>query len=418
MVRSILFLIIVIPLLLRPAAAKQQPQPDDYFNFLQQTYFENTRDSLNTFLTRELSIFQQRFPNYRQLDQILWMLAELERRQGRPISALFDYLKIEYISPRSKLKGQVDERIKGILNENQTLSQLQQEAIMQLIERDLNFGDRPEACFQYLTFLLSINESGFSNRILAEIDLYQRMFPGVHDKDDILCFWQGRLHERLHQPFSAAGYYTKLISLYPESDMFMQATFRKAMLNYKEIGRIQEAVEAFIIVINSAENPKLAGSAQFYLAEIYREPLNKLEEALNNYRLFVEAFPNHRYYGRALRHIAGIARQLNRHEEAITAYMQFFEHAPHDTFAAEAIRTIADIYIEQFNNYERAAEVLKVFVAHNKSHPRAPQFIYDAARYYMENLDNRSRSRALCDTIIAYYPESKWAERAKSLKKK
>ncbi len=532
MKKKFLFIIIIISI----TNAIGQVDESTYFNYLQQTYFENSKGKLNRFLIEEFYQYQLTFPNSDQDDQVLWMLGDIFEKENKQYSALIKYIKIYFLHPKSKLIEQVRLRIKALLSSmtdleftqkkdqiskqiiknyplqnyqdayfewlsfiySLNISQLnsvllkeinlynqifkdsfknndalcfwqgclyekenkQYSALIKYIKiyflhpksklieqvrlrikallssmKDLEFTQKKdqiskqiiinyplqnyqEAYFEWLSFIYSLNISRLNSVLLKEINLYNQIFKNSFKNNDALCFWQGCLYEKENNINMAAANYTKLLALYPESIFRSLALYKTAYFNYSKFGEYNKAIDGFLEVINSYSTSDSAGNAQFYLAELYETGLKNNDEALNNYRLLLEAFPDNPLCLKALKRIAKISYGKKQYEDAAAAYMQLFEKYPDDDFAPEALDKIETIYSVKFKDFERSASILKLYASHFKTHENAAEHLYRAAEIYAFKLDNISEAVSVCQQIIKGFKGSDYADKAEKLIKK
>lgn len=412
MKKKFLFIIIIISI----TNAIGQVDESTYFNYLQQTYFENSKGKLNRFLIEEFYQYQLTFPNSDQDDQVLWMLGDIFEKENKQYSALIKYIKIIFLHPKSKLIEQTRLRIKALLSSITDLefTQRKDQISKQIIE-NYPLQNYQDAFFEWLSFIYSLNISRLNSVLLKEINLYNQIFKDSFKNNDVLCFWQGCLYEKENNINMAAANYTKLVTLYPESIFRSLALYKTAYFNYSKFGEFNKAIDGFLEVINSYSTSDSAGNAQFYLAELYETGLKNNDEALNNYRLLLEAFPDNPLCLKALKRIAKISYSKKQYEDAAVAYMQLFEKYPDDDFAPEALDKIETIYSVKFKDFERSASILKLYASHFKTHENAAEHLYRAAEIYAFKLDNISEAVSVCQKIIKGFKGSDYADKAEKL---
>lgn len=416
MKKKFIFIIIII---ITITNAIGQVDESTYFNYLQQTYFENTKGKLNRFLIEEFYQYQLTFPNSDQDDQVLWMLGDIFEKENKQYSALIKYIKIYFLHPKSKLIEQVRLRIKALLSSMKDLEFTQKkDQISKQIIKNYPLQNYQDAYFEWLSFIYSLNISRLNSVLLKEINLYNQIFKDSFKTNDVLCFWQGCLYEKENNINMAAANYTKLLTLYPESIFRSLALYKTAYFNYSKFCEYNKAIDGFLEVINSYSTSDSAGNAQFYLAELYETGLKNNDEALNNYRLLLEAFPDNPLCLKALKRIAKISYSKKQYEDAAAAYMQLFEKYPDDDFAPEALDKIEIIYSGKFNDFERSASILKLYASHFKTHENAAEHLYRAAEIYAFKLDNISEAVSVCQQIIKGFKGSDYADKAEKLIKK
>ena len=142
--------------------------------------------------------------------------------------------------------------------------------------------------------------------------------------------------------------------------MIPQSLFQTGFLQYEETGDYQMAKDTFVSLIAAHPETPVAGEAQFYLAELYEEKLDNPDEAVANYRVLVETYPDNKFAVEALKRVAEIMDDKERYEESIASYHQIFELYPKNTFAPEALLEIAILVIAETTLLSHGGNVLDI----------------------------------------------------------
>ncbi len=388
-----------------------------YFNYVQQTYLEHGSDaSWKDFLHDELVHFQERFPNDVNEDHILWMLANLNFTFDDYDAALLYYTKLIYLHPNSQFVKSVQTIMDSILNSRNSMKVIPYEEKLKFCaEKKQAFASHQEACFGWLNFIFSFEYKPFYTLLTDEITLYERIYQQSIDNGDVLCYWRAFICENRQQWPAAVGWYDKVIVLFPQSSLRDEALYHYARIYYRRLGQIDPARDAFLEVINSYPRSELAGYAQFYLAELYQDHLQNNEEALHNYRLFTEAFPDHPFNLKALERIAAITMHEEKYEEAASALMQLFKQYPDSSSAPAALEKIAEIFLVHLQNHKRAARTYVLFATTYSDHPKAAQYLYKAAELYLKRLKDRKTAEDIFQQIRSNFKDSPYVQKAKLL---
>jgi TolA-binding protein len=175
----------------------------------------------------------------------------------------------------------------------------------------------------------------------------------------------------------------------------------------------QAAKDSFISLITEYPEIPIAGDAQFFLAELYEEKFDNKDEAVSNYRVLVETYPENRFAVESLKRVAEIMKDRDNYEETIASYYQIVELYPKNKFAPDALLEIEYLYRRQLNNYEKSIETLKLFASQYPDREDAPEHLYDAAEIYADELNNKQAAIDTFHELINKFPDSKYAERAK-----
>ncbi len=230
---------------------------------------------------------------------------------------------------------------------------------------------------------------------------------------DQLYYWIGDIYTKLSEEHQAIFSYNRIRFITPESILIPQALFQTGYLQYEETGDYQKAKDTFVSLIAAHPEAPVAGEAQFYLAELYEKKLDNPDEAVANYRVLVETYPDSKYAVESLKRVAEIMEDKERHEEAIASYHQIFELYPKNEYAPEALLEIETIYRKNIENYEKAIEILKLYSSQYPEREDASERLYDAAEMYSDELNNKQAAIDTYTEVIKNFPNSKYAEKAK-----
>jgi len=360
MKKLLLILLIIFPVSFLSA----QVEVAYRFNFLQQTYFENSEGKYNNFLKKNLQQFLLIYPEAKQYDQALWIYGDiLETCQEYP-AALLQYLKIIFLFPSSKIESQAHKKIEHIFTLPLDIGILQhKERIISKMNKNHHYENIHQRHFEYLSFLFSLDIKNLYPLIINEIDIHRQVYKNRHFREDLLCYWQGQLYDKLGDSSGAAAYYRIMLRLFPESPVQNRAMLRLALLNYKVLNNVEEARLQLIDLINNYSTSQIAEEAQFHLADLYDIKLENKQEALNNYKLLIESFPGSSYYCPALGKIAGIYKVTDQYEKAAQAYKNIFEKCTADSSAQAALDSLIKIYSTILNDEEQFAAAYLLFAS-------------------------------------------------------
>ncbi|MBD3224187.1 MAG: tetratricopeptide repeat protein, partial [Caldithrix sp.] len=387
---------------------------NNYFNFLQQTYFEKEGRAYNTMLMDEFVDFIRTYPDADQLEQVFWMMAEIRSQEGHYGHALAGYLKILFYKPQSEFRTQVQEKILELCRIHPGIT-LAEEKIKNTMQQNLSFKNRRQGLFQFLSTVFAYNDSLLHEPLLHEIDLYLDMYRDQPNRAEILYYWQGQILESMQRWPEAYLHYSKLLTLYPNSELYIAAQLRRSILQYRHFGKLEQSVDNLLMIINSAEEDRLAGTAQFHLARIYADSLKSLSEAVNNYKLFVDAFPQHPLHARAVWETAALSQQNGKNEQAVAYYLKYLEQYPQNPRIVAALDNAVTLLSKTLNAHQRAIEVSLRFVSNHNENEAAPRILYRAAKMAKNQANDRKKCQEICRLLIENYGQSAYADQAKSL---
>ncbi len=411
---------IVLILLLSFGLFAQNERLNDRFSFLQQVYFENSNGRYDSFLESELRAFLQKYPRFEQADQLMWMLAEVQRDAGQPFAALLQYLKITTLFPKSRIAPEAQKKVKHLLTQTKNASLLEErDTILTYMQGKKYFASPEEAVVDLYNFLFSLNVPKLNAPLLNDLNAYLGSCAlQTNESGDILLFLKGNLNETLGHFATAEADFRELMALYKKSLLRPEALFRSAFLDYKYLNKLEDAKNAFVQIINSYPDNEIAPQAQFYLAELYADRLDSLNAGIDNYRLFVDAFPDHPLFRKAFKRLTLLLFKSKRYEEAVTLIgLHLNKHAQDSTFYA-LVDSMAHIFVKRFKKYEYAARCYVLLSTANPKSTQSPYYLYKAARIYKIYLKDIGRAKDICQRLRKNYADSPYAVKCQLLIKK
>ena len=390
----------------------QVPEPGT-FQYLQNQYSKRNSD-VTEYLIKECNLYLQMNWNSANMDQVLFILANLYEEEKMNTQAFLAYLKIKFIVPNSNRRNDALSNLNQIIhNKAERVFEEKIKVIDALLSQSFAFQDRNEGMYEYLKFLHEINIEEINELLVDQINFYLLLYPDKVKNPDQLYFWAGDIHKKLSDEYEAILAFEKIPFIAPQSILIPQALFQVGLLQYKEISEYVRASETFAKLISDYADIAIAGEAQFYLAELYENKLDKPEEAVRNYRLLVESYPKNIFAVESLKRVAEMMAKQNRYEEAIAGYYQIVELYPKNEFAPKSLMEIESIYRRQLENYEKAIEVLKTYAAQYPDQEDAAENLYNAAELYVDELKDKKAAIDTYHEVINKFPASKYAERAK-----
>ncbi len=398
MKKTILTVIILMSFLW---AQNSKPQA---FGFVQQLYFENTEHQFDPYLLEALPALLEAGSAGEQTEEVLWMLASVQERNGLHYPALLNFYKILFLFPQSKFKNDAVAQIRTEIKTN-TLS----DSLFQFGDKIKEFTTVQEGVFGFISFIYQVNCDSLSTALISEIDLFLKQFPGSR-YEDILIFWKGRLYLKQNRPYSAIALFRKVLFLYPQSTLVPEIDLVLADTYWRRARMFNEAKEVYYDLINSFSEDKYGGNAQFYLARLMANRLNNPQEADRNYRLFCQNYPEHPFVALAWKDMGDAALKENRQVEARNYYAQSYEKADDDSLIQYVLKKMEEISY-RINDFKKAAVVLLLEAKRENSAEK----MLRAADLYKNNVKDNDETKRILNRIIKDFPGSSFAEKAKNI---
>ena len=409
--KSILFTLIIAFSLFA-----QSDHPNERFTFLQQIYFENSTGQYNAYLESELQAFLQKYPNSDQTDQVILMLGDVQFNRNKPYSAFIQYLKIPTLFPKSSLSDEARKKLNQFFKMNKNAAFLDiKDTILTYLNQKHYFETRQEAAVDLYNFLFSLELPELRLPLLRDLECFAQSCQENSAHGDIVLFLKGKLNVSLKHFSSAEADFRELLSLYKHSLLAADALFQVGWIDYKYLKKTEDAKNAFVRIINAFPNNENTPKAQFYLAELYVNRLDSLNAGIDNYRLFVDAFPDHPLFKQAFKRLTLLLFKTKRYEEAVTLIgMHLNKHAQDSTFYA-VVDSMARVLKTNFRKYNYAARCYVLLASANPQSAQSPFYLYNAARIYKMNLKDIGRAKDICQRLQKSYPDSPYAVKCQLL---
>jgi TolA-binding protein len=390
----------------------QLPEPGS-FEYLKQAFDKRNSDVME-YLIAECNQYLLSFWDSPNADEVVFMLGRMYEDESMYAHAFLSYLKIKFIHPNSDRRNDSVSNLNQIVhNKAEGLFSEKRKNIDELISQTLSFSDRNSAYYDYIKFIFELNIDDLNEILMQDINYYILIYTDKAKNVDQLYFWIGGLYKKSSDWHQSILAYEKIKYLTPESILIPQALFQIALLQYQETGQYNEAKETLVSLISAHPDLSVSGDAQFYLAELYQERLDNPDEAVANYRLLVESYPQNRFSVESLKRVAEIMQDKENYVEAIASYYQIFELYPKDTYTPEAILEIESLYRRRLENYEKAIETLKLYADQFPQREDAAERLYDAGEMYRDELNNKQAAIDTYTEVINKFPNSDYADNAK-----
>jgi TolA-binding protein len=406
------FIIIVLIILSANTLLSQLPESGS-FQYLKDAFSKRNSDVMD-YLINECNQYLLSFWDSPNADEVLFMLGRMYEDESMYEQAFLSYLKIKFIHPNSNRRNDSVSNLNQIIhNKAEGMFSEKRKDIDELVSQTLSFTDRNLAFFDYIKYIYELNVEDLNEYLLQDIKTYIIIYTEKAKNVDQLYFWIGSLYKKSSEWDPSILAFEKIKYLSPESLLIPQALFQVALLQYQETGQYNEAKDTFVSLISANPDLSVSGDAQFYLAELYENKLENPDEAVANYRVLVESYPDNRFAVESLKRVANIMQDKDNYVEAIASYYQIYELYPKNSYTPEAILEIENLYLEKLENYEKAIETLKLYAEQFPQREDAAERLYDAGELYNDELNNKQAAIDTYTDVTNKFPNSDYAEKAK-----
>lgn len=401
--------------LLFPFFLHAQSQADLDYQFLDSTFSPTTELSQLKFAIEAFELYQLKYPDSPQEDEVLVRLSDLYKQVGNQPKAMYALLKCAIVHKNSSYYPQALQELDTLMTyslnlniKNRHLKVLQNVAGLAPNESGYRVRTR-----RFFAFIFQLDLAELDRFLLEDLTRFWIKTNGNSKKDDEILFWLGAVFKRQDDVQHAVLYFERLLRHFTSSEYYAVSLFELAMVYGMQNKTAQLAVDRLIELINQFPESPFTAEAQFQLGVIYEKRFSDKIEALTNYKLYVQAFPNHNRKSDALFRMAAIQVELDAHPEAINSLKMIVESARDEEKIRLAYKKIIALYKTKLKDWEQAAKTMVLYAnLIQDSNVRAEELL-NAGKIYKEKLKDRQQAHALFKIIIDTYPESSFAQQAK-----
>ncbi len=398
------------------AGAQSNGVENTYFTHLQQIYFENSANQYNEYLLPALKNYFVRFPQSTQEDQITFMLAKTLQKERRNFSSFYYFARLLFVYQASTLRRQAAQNADSLLLQSHNMAFHEQRDSLHTVFISVKPGsEEQENLFAFFSFIYMLNIDSLQSDLLEDIDRYRIVYGITAPYSDLLLMWKAQIYLHKHDYFAARASLLELIALYPKSAIMPKTLLASAKLSEKPLRKYDEAREYLLKIMNDFPASEESAEAQFLLGRLYENDFKNRRLAIENYRLFIQNFPENRLRCQAFRRLAHLLEQEKIYSEALQTYMQYYQVCADSSGAADALQQILRIAKEKLHDRQRYAETLLLLAAKTENDSLSADYLYQAAETFAGLNGQSERARRTCHLIIKQFSGTKSAMRAKKL---
>ncbi len=407
----LILLLVTVPTLL-PAQNLQQK----IFNFWEHILNDSpANDTVWAETSAGMEEYMLLFPDSKKEDELLLDLAEIYGRLNRPVKQWNSLLKLLLLHGNSAHAPLARSLLDSINNYNtsKVLDIRHVAALNQALEKPPE-TDYRHAFINYLNLLVNLDIPSVNRLAVNECRLYLRLFIDDSEDTALILFWKGLFEERSGQTNRAKLSFKLLQKLFPEADVVANSYYQMALLSRDDPATARNYL---VELINQFPEHPLSARAQYLFAEIYYNN-GALDEALNNFRLILDAFPNSPLCPEALIKISAIYEEKENYEKARHALKQAMLYNVSDKTLKKILKQRIALEKSKSGDPATLVETRLEYVSRFYNDPEAPGQLLAAARESLENLGDREKALQLLKRLIDNYPAGKEARQAMEMEKK
>jgi TolA-binding protein len=407
----VILILIIIPLKYLSA----QTSADAYYDVLDDQYRKNGSKNNNAFFIDEFKEFMLLYPNSKQEDEALFNIARLYKAGKNVPEQLFTLIKLRILHPKSPLNKKAYRLIDSLIvyNNELLLTDANEKAI-----KDIN-NMNPAVSHQaaYLEFLSFLHFAGikiFERLLIDETRNYKILYGKNSSNLDVINYWQACAFNRLGDYNAALLYFQKVTDIF-HSSKFVASSLLQMSEIYTKTNRQNKAVDCLIELINQYPDAQETGDAQYQLAQLYHYYFKDMNEALTNYKMLAQVFPENQNFNLALMNAAKISESMGDYQDALGSYMMIVENNKITEQTQEALKNILNIHLNILKEYSLAAQDYILLTQMFPGSKDAAQNLLKAARLYKENVKDPRKTNEILQIILKNYKDSAAAKEAEKI---
>lgn len=223
---------------------------------------------------------------------------------------------------------------------------------------------------------------------------------------------------KIARSHAAVGDHITALGIYQEIYNQTNSDYTKAQMDYlmgQSYLALGQAEQAYAVYSDAVNNYPTAYESYLALLDLVNAnvPVDELNRGIvdyyaGQYGVALAAFDRYFQAGAidlptALYYNGLTLRALGGHEDAILEWNEIIDNHPDDRLWDTAWEQVAYTQWYFMDNYDQAIQTLLDFVATAPNHPRAPEFLYDAATI-AERSDRLEQAADLWERVAVEYP--------------
>jgi TolA-binding protein len=404
-------ILIFAAILLAAVTATAQYDAAKLFAFIEDTYNRHDK-KLYDFLIAELNQYAEIFPNEKNAAEVHFLLAMVYEAKGNEHEALASFMKTIYLYPYSARHAECAYSARRIIS-NEKAYASKQDKLLAIVDGQFDSTTYVERYYDYLGFLMELDESNLYNRTLHEARRFISRFPD-DERLEIVLREIADLYAKKGDHREAAASYLKFDFTYPGSPLLPYTRYSRGVVLYEKLGENEKAIELFTQVATQYPESEYAGAALFMLGEAKQKKTKDYKGAVADYRKLIDTYPNDARVVDALFAIAEInADKLAGYADAIAAYDEIVAKFVSDVRGVKALEKAGDLYQDKLKDYVKAAEYYAKISEVYPNHEKAPEMLLKAGSLCEDRLKNAQKAIEYYEIILQKYPNHKLAGEAK-----
>lgn len=389
-----------------PAGSREQALKT--WEFLKENGKDTREEMMETTLL-QLNEFLRLNPDWDFSEDARLLKADLHARRGEYKFAVTELLALLYEFPNSKLVFPAKRTLTELIDKKM---EKKLKPVLQDASKGSEAKEKSERLAQLLKTLTTQAGEALYEPLVAEYDGFFSRFPSYAGTDELTLLFAD-LQVKKEKYLAALTYYRKLLALYPESRFRPRAQRSIGDLYVNDLKDINEAENAYQRVINKYPQSEEAGYAYEQTAKL-EEQLKHFDLSVEMYEKMIALYPNTDRASRAFNgEVRVLLDQMEKPDEAIKVYGRLADMFKGSTGAADALLAAAST-AHKIKNFEREAEFRMRFVNEFGTNKDAPEQFFLAAQVTEEGLASADKAVDLYNQLMLKYPESKYANKAKS----
>lgn len=398
---------ILLAALLTGGAAAQQPDP--WYDFIAATYERHDAD-LDDYVVAEVDRFAAAHPGSPRVADALYLKGRILEQDGEEHRALLTWLRLARLYPSHDQAPAASDAVIRIAAREKDY-----EESLGTLRSALELAPPSGAADRRFAFLELVTEIMHKNLREPALPLY-RLFGRLHPADSRqvrALEWEARVLIDEGDEVEAGATLAKAEMLFPDAPAIPLVMRRRALLLADELDQPARAIATLEQLRATYPEHPVAAVALRDLARIKADEKD-YQGAAADLRSFADAYPDHEQAAPALLDLAELTYdELEAWQRTDAIYEEIVTRYPDHPRAVEALRESAKLNEKRLENDERAAaqyaRVGELFPAAED----ASDDVFEAADIAADELENRELAAQYLRQIIATWPDSKPARKAR-----
>ena len=368
-------------------------------------YLTSQKDKLETeYFIVELNRYINTFPASGNSPMARFNLAQAYFSEEEYDLSLTHYIFLAKIFPTYK-KEETQQQIQRILHQ---LEEKKYRPYLESIQKNLlvsGTGKLIDDLFSYMKLLYHVQTSEFNQQLISTADIFFKLYPESLN-GDIVRFYIAAAYQAEEKFEQALFHYDLINTCYLTSNERPFALEQMSKIYSEELSKYGDAIKIHRKTIELYPKSQNGINAWYSIALIQETELDKISEAIDSYKKYLDRIKTNEKKVKTLTKIAKLFENKGQYGDAVSSLRKIIELDSIKIKSAKVQEKIISITEDDLRNNELTAKEMFAFYSLFPRNPEAPRYLYEASQLYFEKLENKAKAIELLDIIIKEYKKS------------